>query len=267
MSKTIITFLTWCAVLCCAAALSSCGSSDVTQSLSAGERFELGKKKFAGEDYLEAISQFEIVKLQFPGSTVADSAQFYLGECHYRQEEYLIAAEEYQALKRNMQASPLVPMAQYKIAMCYYNLSPDSPMDQAYTRRAIDEFQSFLEYYPSHEFARDASDKIVLLNTKLARKLYDTGRLYLKMEYYKSATIYFSAVVEKYHDTEFAEPALLGKVKALIPRKRYDEAKTEIDRFLQKYPESRMKSEAESLARDIDEGLKSRTASPGSTTQ
>ena len=70
--------------------------------------------------------------------------------------------------------------------------------------------------------------------------------------------MYFNVVVEKYHDTPFAEPALLGKVKSLVSRKKYDEAKQEIDKFLLKYPESPMKTEAQSLSRDIEEHVKTK---------
>ena len=260
--KSVVAYLN---VVICALVLASCGSSDVRQNLSAEERFELGKKKFVDGDYLEAISEFEIVKLQFPGSSVADDAQFYLGECHYNQEEYLIAAEEYQALKRNMPASPLVPQAQYKIAMCYYTLSPQSPLDQSYTRRAIDELQTFIEYYPTHELVHDAEEKIKELNTRLSKKQYDTAELYMKMGYYKAATTYFNLVVEKYHDTPYAEPALLGKVKSLVARKKYDEAKQELDKFLKKYPNSSLKNEAQSLYDDIVENLKTKSSALGST--
>src|SRR5262245_16079123 len=113
---------TLAAVLLALAAInfSACGSSSPIQNLSAEQRFEHGKKNFEEGSYLEAISDFEIIRLQFPGSAVADKAQYYLGESHFKQEEYLLAAEEYQALKRNMPASPLVPAAQYNIGLCYY---------------------------------------------------------------------------------------------------------------------------------------------------
>ena len=151
--------------------------------------------------------------------------------------------------------------------MCYYNLSPDSPLEQSYTIRAIDEFQSFIEYNPAHDLVNDAEGKIKELNNRLAKKLFDTAQLYLKMEYYKSATIYFSSVVDKYHDTPFAEPALLGKVKSLIPRKKYDEAKQEVDKFLQRYPESSLKNEAQSLSHDIEDYLNAKSSSLGSSRQ
>src|SRR5207249_3181699 len=70
--------------------LAGCGSSEVTVNLSAEARFEMGKKKFDQGDYLEAIADFEIIKLQYPGSGVADDAQYYLAESHFKREEYLL---------------------------------------------------------------------------------------------------------------------------------------------------------------------------------
>lgn len=231
--------------------LPSCGSSTAIKNISAEERFEIGKQKYDDEDYLEAINEFEIIRLQYPGSAMADDAQYYLAECRVKLEEFLLAATEYQELIRSMPASQFVPISQYKIGMCYYNLSPKSSLDQQYTLRAIDEFQTFIEYYPQNEFAPDAGVKIQDLNNRLAKKLFDTGELYMILEYFKSATIYFSDVVEKYHDTEYAEPALFGKIKSLIARKRNQEAKKEIETFIDKYPSSRLRSEIEALQRII----------------
>lgn len=261
MTKPLIRRSISCLILAgfIATLLCGCGSSAPVQILSAEQRFDLGKKKFDDGDYLEAINNFEIIRLQFPGSTVADKAQYYLGESHFKQGEFLLAAEEYQALKRNMPASPLVPVAQYKIGLCYYSLSPKSPLDQTYTLRAIDEYQTFIEYNPKHELVPDAESKIKELNTRLAEKSYQSALLYIKMSYYKAAIYYFDLVNEKYHDTPFAEPALLGKVKALIARGKYDEAKPEIEKFLARYPASEHKGEAEALQRQIMEHVKSKS--------
>ena len=236
--------------------LTSCSSSDVVKSITADERFEMGKKLFDDEDYLDAIHEFEIVKIQFPGSTVADDAQYYLAESRYKMEEYLLAAQEYQELIRNMSASSFIPLAQFKVGMCYYNISPGSSIDQQYTHRAIDEFQSFIEYYPTHELVQEATANIKKLNETLAKKLYETAELYMNMEYYKSATIYFNNVIEKFHDTPYAEDAYIGKVRALISRKKYSDAGKEIGKYLEKYPSGLKKNEAENLKKQIEGDLK-----------
>jgi len=235
--------------------LAACGSSEGVQNLSADERFQQAKAEFEKGDYFEAINDFSLIKLQFPGSGVSDDAQFYLGECHFLQEEFLLASEEFQTLKRSMPASPLVPMAQYKIALCFYMLAPKSSLDQTYTSRAIDEFQGFIEYYPTHELVHDAETKIVELNNRLSKKLYDTGVLYLKMEFYKAAAIYFSSIIEKFHDTEYAEPSFIGKARALNARKKYEETKQELEKFFQKYPDSPLKDDALALQQEANAHL------------
>lgn len=240
--------------------LAGCGSSDITQNLSAEERFELGKHKFDDGDYLEAINEFQVVKLQFPGSAVADDAQFYLGECYLKREEYLLAVEEYRALKRNYASSDLIPTAQFKIAMCYYDLAPKSTLDQQYALRAIDEFQTFVEYYPGHELAKEAEVRIQELNGRLAKKLFDAAELYMKLEYFRSATVYYQLVVEKYHDSPFAETAQLGLARSYVSRKKYAEAELELEKFFDRYPDSQLKPEAESLRSIINERRKSSSA-------
>jgi outer membrane protein assembly factor BamD len=236
--------------------LQGCGSSGVTKLMSAEERLEIAKREFDDEDYLEAIPEFEAIKLQFPGSNVADDAQFYLGECRFNMEEYLLASIEYQELVRTMPSSPLLPMAQYKIGLSFYNLAPKSSLDQRYTQRAIDEFQAFIEYYPQHELAPDAALKMRDLTGRLARKIFDTAELYMKLEYYKSATFYFTTVIEKFHDTEYAEPALIGRAKSYVERKKYEDAHRDVKKFLEKYPSSTRTAEAQALDRDLEKRQK-----------
>lgn len=225
----------------------SCRTSDVEKILSPEERFEKGLREFTEENYLEAINEFSIITMQYPASAVADDAQFYLGECRFMREEYLLASYEYEALKRNMVASPLVPKAQYKIALCYYMLSPKSQLDQTYSLKAIDEFQVFIEYFPNDSLVADAESKIKELRERLAKKDYETAILYVNMEYFKAATFYFDKVIELYHDTKYAELAYVGKIESLLKRRKYEEAISESEIFLKKFPQSTQKPKIESL--------------------
>jgi outer membrane protein assembly factor BamD len=235
----------------------SCGSSEVTQRLSAEEQFELGKMAYDEEEYLEAINHFEVIKLQYPGSAVADDAQFYIANCRVMREEFLLASEEFQALKRNFPASPLVSQAQYSIGVCYYILAPKSTLDQEYTLRAIDEFQSFIDYYPTHDSVTSAEVKIQELNGRLAKKDFESAELYMKLEFYKAATIYFSNVIEKYHDSPYAERAYVGKIRALTERNRYKEAHQEVLKFFERYPTSPYSSVVKDLEITISKELNS----------
>lgn len=237
-----------------------CGSSAPQTTMTPEERFARAKALYENGDYLEAINEFTVLTLQSQGSTVAPDAQYYLGECRFAREEFELAAFEYSVVKRSYPASPRVPDAQYKLGLCYYNKSPRSALDQQYTRKAIDEFQTFLEYYPSHAMATDAAAKIKELNIRLAKKQFETGKLYARMEYYRAALLSFDAVIEKYHDTEYAPLALLEKADVLISRDRYSEARTEITRFLDRYPNSVLRARADDLLKSADRGIEKQKA-------
>jgi outer membrane protein assembly factor BamD len=235
--------------------IAGCGSTEQVTAPTAEERFENATQLFRDEDYLEAIEQFSVITLQHQGSAVADDAQFYLGECRFERHEYILASFEYEQLKRNMPASPLVPEAQYKLALSYYHLAPDPPLDPEYTLKAIDEFQSFVLYYPANERAPQAEEKIRELTNRLAKKDYDTARLYARMGYHRAAIVYYDLVMEKYHDTEFAPLSYLGKVESLIERGRFIEARKEVTKFLSGYPNSVLRARAEELRQQIEDRL------------
>jgi len=253
-----------CVVVCLLAVLlAGCGGGDVTKVLSVEDRFAFAKSLFDKRDFLEAINEFTVITLQYQGSAFAADAQYYLGECRFARDEYLLAAFEYSVVKRNYPANPRVADAQFKLGLCYYTLSPRPALDQQYTRRAIDELQSFVEYYPSHDKAVEADGKIKELTGRLAQKQYETARLYRTMEYYRAALYYYDDVIEKYHDTEYAPLSSIGKVELLISRNRYREAAAESKRFLERYPNSVLRGRMERLKTEIDEELKSESSSAG----
>jgi outer membrane protein assembly factor BamD len=254
--KTIFAFILFIFLL-----YSGCHSTKELESLGAEDRFEVAKKMFDDGNYLDAIEDFRVITLQFPGSRVADSAQFYLAQSYFHRDQFILAASEYETLTRSMSTSKFVPEARFQIGMCYYSLSPSSDLDQKYTSKALDAFQSFLEYHPTNPLVPQAEEKIRELNTKLAKKEYDAGVIYMHMEYYRSAERQFDFVLEKYHDTDYAPLALIGKVEALVARKKYPEAKKEIDRFFERYPSSSLLDRARSLRDQIESNLQGRSDS------
>ena len=247
--------------------IGGCSSESQDNPPGAEELFRIAKEKFDDEDYLEAYDDFRVLSLQYQGSGFADDAQFYMGECQFRREDYILAAFEYETLIRSMPTSEFVAQAQYQVAMCYYNRSPEYYHDQEFTVKAIDAFQAFLEYYPTDLRVSDAEQKISELNAKLARKEYESGIIYMKMTYFRAATVSFDYVLEKYHDSPYAEPALLKKGVSLFARRRFRDARDVANRFLEKYSSSILRSEAEALLKDAKDALEEELKAPRQTTE
>ncbi len=219
---------------------SSCGSSKGSNIVTDDPQkaYLIAKAQYDKKDYLEAIDDFNMIKLRFSGSSIIDKAAYYLGMSYYKREEYVLAVYEFENLLKSYPASSLAEDAKYMLGDCYYNLSPKYNLDQTYTRYAISELQSFIELYPKSRYTYDAEKKITSLKNKLALKIYKSAELYFNLSNYKSALIYYDNLLEEYFDTEYADDALFGKIQVLIIKRRFDDARNEIERFEKKFSAS-----------------------------
>lgn len=231
--------------------LTGCSRQQVVLDLSAEERFQRGMRFYEENNFTRAIDEFRILTRQFSGSEFADDAQYHMAMSYFNLGEFILAANEFETLVNTMSASPLLPDAQFKLALSFFNLSPRYDLDQEYTFNAIDELQTFIDFFPTHERVPEAERKIHELNEKLAKKQYENARTYMRMRYYRAATRYFELVMERYHDTQYAEHAYIGKVEALIEREQFEEARETLQRFLQQFPDSNQRDQARILERRI----------------
>jgi outer membrane protein assembly factor BamD len=235
------------------ASLYGCSSSDGNdlKTEDPEKAFSIAKRKYDKKDYLDAIDDFSFLKVKFPGSSISDKTQFYLADSYFHKDEFILAAYEYESMLKNYTLSPLIPETRYKLGLCYYNLSPKYSLDQEFTNYAIEELQLFVELYPEDKFVPDAEKKLTELRDKLAYKSFKTGELYMKLDDYKAAALYFNNVYEFYIDSQWADDAMIGHADALINAKKFEEAGKVLDKFYKLFPKSKLKSKADSLKRNI----------------
>ncbi|MEW6195775.1 MAG: outer membrane protein assembly factor BamD [Bacteroidota bacterium] len=231
--------------------ISACSSSVDTSKFNADEYFTYAMGLYNDEDYEIAVNEFQNITLQFPGSAVNDDSQFYLGMTYFKREQFLLAAYEFSKLIRNTPASPFVPEAQFMLGESYYQLSPPYQLDQAYTKKAIEEFQAFIDFFPSSNKVEEAENKIKELNEKLAEKDYQSAVIYEKMEYERAAIKYFAQVFETYHDTKFAPLALYNKIKIELRKEMKNEALADISAFLSRYPDDPNAKEMQQIEQSL----------------
>jgi outer membrane protein assembly factor BamD len=214
-------------------------------------------KLYNNEDYLDAIQEFQAIIMQYPGNAIIDSAQYYLAESRYQRGEYILGAYEFSKLIKTMPASKLIPDAQFMLADCYYELSPDYRLDQQYTRKAVEEFQAFIDFFPTNGKVKEAEQKINELNDKLAHKEYNTANLYNIMGDDEASIIYYTKVVDDYHDTQYAPVALYDEINLLVSIDKNKKALEEIAKFLERYPNNNRADELQKLKTSIEVKLSS----------
>lgn len=233
--------------------LINCGGTKPTSEWNAHDYFRAAKEKYDDESYFESANDFTVVLLRFSGSVVADSAQFYLADSHLKMGDYLIAGVEFEKLINDMNQSPLVPQAQLKLADSYYALSPRAALDQEYTLKAIQEYQYFVDEFPTDSLKDRAEKRIVELRKKLSEKEWENAEIYRKMKEFKAALIYYDQVLEKYYDTEWADDAQYGKIITLVEEENIDQANIEVAKFEQQFPTSELLEKVKEAKKEITE--------------
>ena len=211
--------------------------------------FEKGK-------HTRARDEFNYIIMTDPGSKLANESQYYKGESLFQMKEYdeaWIIFDRYVRFSNNIVQ---IEKSRYRICECAIYLTNSYQRDQKQTHKALDQLQMFLEDFPQSEWVQDVENSIVQLRVKLAEKDYEVGRLYLKLEEYESALIYFRSVLHHYYDTDYADDARIGIIFTHILNENRQGATgyfhAEKNRFLnpEKY------SKAESLLDDTEAGLK-----------
>ncbi len=217
---------------------SACSTTVDTTQFSPEQHFDYAKSLFDEEQFQEAGTEFQSILLQYPGSTINDDAQYYLGLSYFKQEQFLLGAYEFSKLIRDMPASSFLPDAQFMLADAYYELSPDYRLDQVYSEKAIKEFQSYIDFFPTSEKVSVAEIKIDELHNKIAEKEFTIAELYKTMEYYESAKLYYEIVLNRFYDTPYAAKSMLGKATILLEQGKIESGLKELENIKIKYPDS-----------------------------
>ncbi|MFI5202337.1 MAG: outer membrane protein assembly factor BamD [Candidatus Kapaibacterium sp.] len=227
-----------------------CGSSkdEMTKPApqgSAEQLFTEAKASYARQDWPEAIRIFEEVRIQAPASPMAAEATYLEAMSRYNQESYAGSAVDFRAVRRNYPSSPFAARAQYMVGESYYQVSSRPELDQSYTLLALNEFQNFLHDFPNAPttLTDSAQKRIVEIRGMLAEKYLLAAKLYDKLDYPKSAAIYYQRVLDNFYDTPPATESEIRLAEIDFDLKKLDEARKALDAFDTKYLQSATPSE------------------------
>lgn len=222
-------------------------------------------RQYEAENYRDAVQAFETVISTARGTDYARSSYYYLAESYFKSEQYLLAADSYNRFISLYPQSERREEAAFKEGLSYYNMSPRYKLSQQYTRQAIEKFRIFLSRYPNSEYADQAGIYITELRNKLAHKLYESAQLYMRLDQYEAAIIYYDLTVNQYPESSWAERALVREIAAYneyasrsVPssqRDRYQKAIETYEKYLQLFPNGPHRQEAESNVDDARAAL------------
>ncbi len=160
---------------------------------------------YDNKKYNQAAEIFNQIIINYPGSVVVPSAQYYLAYSYYNIRDYERAQVEFEFLYRQFPTSEFAEEAELMAAVCMYLSSPPYYKDQSKTLQAKKMFERFIRRHPETPLKKKAEDYIRKINEKLAKKEFETAKLYFKFKEYQAALESFNYIVKNFPNTKIAE--------------------------------------------------------------
>ena len=177
-------------------------------------KYEKAVEYFEEGDCFKSLPLFEELMSYFRMTDKGEDVYYYYAQSQYCMDDYYLAGYYFKRFAKNFPNSSRAEECAFNSAVCYMKNSPEFNLDQSDTYKAIDEFQLFMNRYPSSELVDSCNTLIKDLRSKLELKSYEKSQLYFKMEKYRSAVIAFNSTLEEFPDTKYREDILFMIVKA-----------------------------------------------------
>jgi len=211
--------------------------------------YKKAQEYYENEEYQKAQTLYEIVISSFRGRKEAEEIYYKYAYTYYHLEQYILASYYFNNFSNTYATSDLRQEADFMSAYSNYKLSPTYRLDQTYTRKAIDEFQLFVNTYPNSDKVQQCNNLIDAMRAKLELKAFKAAELYFNLRDYQAAIRSFENVLKDFPDTRNVEEIrymiirsafLLAEnsfVKKQFPR--YSDTVERAEEFLGRYRDSR----------------------------
>jgi len=192
------------------AALWGCAAGTLPTVTSEPDRLAAARRAMSKREWTIATELLKTYVQNNVGSKDVDQAIYWLGECYLGAHEWPSAQVEFERLLRDYPESDSSGSAAFRLGEALFAQTRPPDFDQDFTRKALTQWETYLSNYPGHWRNEEARRRIAEVRGRLARKLVETGHLYLKLKLPDPARVYYRRVLEEYPDTSYTGEARLG---------------------------------------------------------
>ncbi len=209
------------------------------------------------EKWQQAQTLYELVTPALKGSEKAERVFYRYAWTQYKLNKFILANYYFENFANTFTTSPLREECAFMAAYSHYELSPTYRLEQSYTEKAVDGFQSFVNLFPTSKKVEECNKLIDELRRKLEEKAFAEGQLYYDLKQYQSAMLSFDNLLKDFPESPEAEQTRLLVVKSayelaensVVDKRveRYATAIEKADQFLARHPKSKFAKEARAI--------------------
>lgn len=237
--------------------LGSCGNqfAKIMKSRDADYKLRMAEQYFVKKSYNKAQQLYEDVMPYFKTSKEFEDIYYKYAYCAWYQEDYLNAENLFKSYLEIFPNSPRAEEVDFMRAKCFYKQSPKPELDQTNTIKAMGMMQTFINTHPGSPRNKEASEIIDICRHKLETKDYKSAQLYFDLGQFRAAGVAFTGVLNNYPDSPKADEYKLMVIKSYFrfaemsidekKKERFEQVIDQCNDFSDRFPDSKLKSEAE----------------------
>jgi outer membrane protein assembly factor BamD len=229
-------------------------------------KYEYAKECYANGKYTRATTLLQELIVQLKGRNAEQESLFMLALSEYDNRDYETAAEAFKKYVKSYPRGLYAEQASFFVGQSLYMSTPEPRLDQSQTMSAIAAFQEFMDLYPDSPKRSIAQQRLIDLQDKLVLKELYSAQLYYNLgtyfgncssggNNYEACIVTAQNALKDYpYSTKREDFALLimrskyNLAKQSVDAKmleRYQDAEDECYGFINEYPDSKDRKEAE----------------------
>ncbi len=263
-----------------AALLSGCGAgknttgkstkksiSKILKNPDAAYKLRMAEQFFVKKKYSKAQMVYEDVMPYYKGDKAFEDIYYKYAYCAYNLQDYMNAENLFKSFLEIFPNSTKSEEVDYMRAFSYYKQSPKPELDQTNTIKAMGMMQVFINTHPGSLRIKDANEIIDVCRAKLEVKDYKSAILYYDLTQYRAAGVAFSTLLDSYPESAKADEYKLWVIKSYyrfaemsVEEKkveRYEQVISECNAFTDRFPDSKLKKDADDFLNLSQSNIKS----------
>jgi outer membrane protein assembly factor BamD len=237
--------------------LVSCSSSmtKLLKNPDPAYKLRIAEQYFVKKKYSKAQTVYEDIMPYYKTGKEFEDIYFKYAYCAYYIGDFLNAENLFKSYLEIFPNSAKAEEVDYMRAYSYYKQSPKAELDQTNTIKTMGMMQTFINTHPGSTRNKEATELIDICRRKLETKDYQSAKLYYDMGQFRAAGVAFTTLLNGYPESQRGDEYKLMVIKSYYrfaelsveekKAERYEQVINECNEFTDRFPDSKLKKEAD----------------------
>jgi outer membrane protein assembly factor BamD len=218
-------------------------------------KLRMAEQYFVKKKYAKAQQIYEDIMPYFKTGKEFEDIYYKYAYCAWYQQDYMNAENLFKTFLEIFPNSTRAEEIDYMRAYAFFKQSPKPELDQTNTIKAMGMMQTFINTHPGSTRTKEANEIMDICRGKLQTKDYKSAQLYYDLGQFRAAGVAFTALLNSYPESVKADEYKLMIIRSYFrfaelsieekKPERFEQVINECRDFVDRFPESKLRKEAE----------------------